>query len=405
MNPVKILLFLMLACIAGRATGAEPISLDAFEILEIRSERGPVPTRLDIHAFGRSFGLELSRNTSLLASLPGRQRSRIPAEDLFLKGSLSGIPGSWVRLNRIDGRFSGGFFDGKELYLIDRVAGFSGTRAAATPADRTIVFRFGDLDFPGLIDHGGIDPGGDRKPEAQGSGYASFVEHLREVVTLQGTAMFAVPVTVVSDVQFTARHGASAASVVAGRINFIDGIYSSQVGTGITLLHHEILSDNDVLTATDAADLLVGRFDAGNNLIQPGFRQFMRTGAGSSLPFQGLAHLFTGRNLDGSTVGIAYVGVLCSRSAGYGVDQDLNSETTSALVFAHEVGHNFNAPHDGEVGRACEDETFRGIMNPSINGSEQFSNCSLEQMAPEVAAASCLVEAIDSQAIFDDGFE
>lgn len=402
MNPVKTFFFLLLACIAVPATSAEQISLDAFEVLEIQSERGQVPARLDIQAFGRSFGMELSRNSGVLASLPSRQRSRIPAADLFLKGTLTGIPGSWVRLNRIDGRFSGGFFDGKELYLIDRVDGFSGTRAAATPQDRTIVFRFGDLDFPGLIDHGGIDPGDDNKPDADGADYRNFVEHLREVVTLQGTAMFAVPVTVVSDVQFTGRHGASTASVVAGRVNFIDGIYSSQVGTGIALLHHEILSDNDVLTATDARDLLVGRFN-GNTLVQPGFRQFMRTGAGSSLPFEGLAHLFTGRNLDGSTVGIAYVGVLCSRSAGYGVDQDLTSDTTSALVFAHEVGHNFNAPHDGED--ACAAETFRGIMNPSINNSQQFSNCSLAQMAPEVAAANCLVEAIDSQAIFNDSFE
>ena len=44
-------------------------------------------------------------------------------------------------------------------------------------------------------------------------------------------------------------------------------------------------------------------------------------------------------------------------------------------------------------------------MNPFINGVEQFSDCSLAQMAPEVAGAGCLVEAIDSQLVFDDGFE
>ena len=244
---------------------------------------------------------------------------------MFLKGTLEGVPGSWVRLNRIDGRFSGGFFDGNELYLIDRATGFSGTRTRGLTAADTIVFRFGDLDFPTLIDHGGVAPEERAAAEIESAGYERFIEHLREVATLAGTPMLAMPVTVVSDVQFSSRHGSSTASVVAGRINFIDGIYSSQVGTGITLLHHEILADNDVLTATDAVDLLVGRFN-GNTLVQPGFRQFMRTGAGSDIPFQGLAHLFTGRNLDGSTVGIAYVGVLCSRSAGYGVDQDLSSE-------------------------------------------------------------------------------
>lgn len=403
MNFRKTLLFLLLACAIGPAPRAEQVALAAFEALQLEHDIDPARARIPIKAFGRSFVMTLVPNRGLLASLPAPQRGRIAAGDLFLTGTLEGIPGSWVRLNRIGGRFSGGFFDGSELYLIDRAAGFSNTRSRGLTPEQAIVFRFGDLDFPGLIDHGGVDPGKRAGPAADGGSYGAFVEHLREVVTLQGTAMFAMPLTIVSDVDFTGRHGANTASVVAGRINFVDGIFSSQLGTGITLLHHEILTDNDVLVATDAGELLVGRFDQNNNLVQPGFRQFMRTGAGSSLPFQGLAHLFTGRNLDGSTIGIAFVGVLCSRSAGYGVDQDLNSDTMSALVVAHELGHNFNAPHDGQ--NACAAETFRGIMNPSINGVEQFSPCSLAQMEPAVAGANCLVEAIDSQAVFNDGFE
>lgn len=404
MNFARTVLFLLAACVVAASPRAEQVELQAFETLDIRAEFGPGRTRVPIRAFGRRFVMEVAPNRGLLASLPAPQRRRIADGDLFLTGTLEGLPGSWVRLNRIDGRFSGGMFDGNELYLIDRAAGFSGMRSRGLRAAQTIVFRFGDLDFSTLVDHGGVEPGDDPGTATKDGSveYETFVEHLREVVTLQGTAMLAVPLTVVSDVQFSNRHGGNTASVVAGRVNFIDGIYSSQVGTGITLLHHEILTDNDVLVATDAADLLVGRFN-GNTLVQPGFRQFMRTGAGSSLPFEGLAHLFTGRNLDGSTVGIAFLGVLCSRSAGYGVDQDLTSDTTSALVLAHEVGHNFNAPHDGDD--ACASETFRGIMNPSINGSQQFSQCSLAQMAPEVASASCLAEAFDGQAVFGDGFE
>jgi len=397
MNPGKTLLFLLLACIAGRATSAEQISLAAFEVLEIQSERGPVPTRLNIQAFGRRFGLGLSRNTSLLASLPNRQRSRIPAEDLFLKGTLDGIPGSWVRLNRVDGRFSGGFFDGSELYLVDRAGGFPALRAAGVPGDRTIVFRFSDLEFDALIDHGGVEPLVRSETSRGRTGYADFIGHLREVASLQGTPMLAMPVTIVSDVQFTTRHGSSAASVVAGRINFIDGIYASQLGVGITLWHHEILSSNGTLTATGASELL-------NQ-----FRAFMTTGAGSDVPFLGVAHLFTDGRPQGGTAGIAYLGVLCNQSFGYGVDEDLNTETTTALVFAHEVGHNFNAPHDGQEGEgqlgACADETFEGIMNPSINGIQQFSDCSIREMSAELDDAGCLVQVIESDELFLNGFE
>lgn len=386
-----IALFLLPALAVGPLVHAEQTALKAFEVVELRTEAGAAPTRLQIQAFGRNFELELGWNTSLLAALPSGQRSRIPAEDLFLEGTLDGIPGSWVRLNRIDGQFSGGFFDGTDLYLIDGAKGFSAAGARGLTTTDTIVFRFGDLDFPALVDHGGIEPRSNARTSRDRTDYGDFVRHLREVANLQGTPMLAMPLTVVSDVQFTNRHGSNAASVVAGRINFIDGIYTSQLGVGITLWHHEILSSNGALTATDALELLVQ------------FRTFMTSGAGSAIPFEGLAHLFTDERPAGGTAGIAYLGVLCNSMFGYGVDEDLNSETTSALVFAHEVGHNFNAPHDGQD--ACADETFRGIMNPSINGSQQFSNCSLAEMTIEVGGASCLVETFDSQIVFDDGFE
>jgi hypothetical protein len=128
----------------------------------------------------------------------------------------------------------------------------------------------------------------------------------------------------------------------------------------------------------------------------------MSSGAGSGIPFTGLAHLVTSRSRDGGIAGIAYLGVLCSSFSGYGVDWDAGNETTNGLVFAHELGHNFDAPHDGQ--NECADETFRGIMNPSINGSQEFSQCSLEQMQPAVAAASCLVTTPNADLIFGDGF-
>ena len=382
---------LLLASLFGPQLRAEQAALKAFETVELSSEIGRSLDRMQIQAFGRNFQLDLAPNQALLASLPSRQRDRIAAEDVFLKGSIEGIPGSWVRLNRIDGRFSGGFFDGSELYLIDRAAGFPGLRAAGVPRDQTIAFRFADLEFDALIDRGGVEPLARSGTSRSQTDYADFISHLREIASLQGTVMLALPVTIVSDVQFTARHGSSAASVVAGRINFIDGIYSTQVGVGITLWHHEILSANGTLTATGALELL-------NQ-----FRAFMTTGAGSDVPFLGVAHLFTDGRPQGGTAGIAYVGVLCNPGFGYGVDEDLNSETTTALVFAHEVGHNFGAPHDGE--NECADETFRGIMNPSINQSQQFSDCSIEEMSAELNGAGCLVEPIEPEEVFRNGFE
>src|SRR6056297_3215809 len=397
MNFRRAMLVLLLVIVAGAHVHAEEAALRAFETIEMPGTASKAPERLQIQAFGRTFSLELAPNPSLLASLPAGQRARIGAGDLFLKGTLSDLPGSWVRLNRIGGKFSGGFFDGDDLYLVDRAKGLAPAGSRAAAEDAAIVFRLSDLQLPLHIDASGVAVPGAETGAATTGGYDDFVDHLREVAVLEGTAMYAMPVTIVSDVEFSARHGGNAASVVAGRINFIDGIYTNQLGVGITLWHHEILSANGNLTATDASNLFSQ------------FRSFMTSGAGSEIPFEGLAHLFTDGRPQGGTAGIAFLGVLCNRSAGYGVNENLSNDTTSALVFAHEVGHNFNAPHDGQEGDgqlgACADETFEGIMNPSINGSQQFSDCRLEEMSVELNGAGCLVPVLESDQVFRNGFE
>ena len=59
--------------------------------------------------------------------------------------------------------------------------------------------------------------------------------------------------------------------------------------------------------------------------------------------------MYSGIDLTGSTVGIAFVGTMCSPTSSVGVTQDGGrslSSTTS--VAAHELGHVFNMNHDGE---------------------------------------------------------
>lgn len=88
------------------------------------------------------------------------------------------------------------------------------------------------------------------------------------------------------------------------------------------------------------------------------FRNFWNNNITTS---RDIAHLMTGKNLDGTTIGVAWVGVVCNESGfsgtiancsntanlGYGLSQtrfSANVVARSALT-AHELGHNWNSCH------------------------------------------------------------
>lgn len=66
----------------------------------------------------------------------------------------------------------------------------------------------------------------------------------------------------------------------------------------------------------------------------------------SSVP-RDLLHLFTGKNLDGSVIGVAYIGTVCNLNWAYGLSQSRFTSSMAARIAltAHEVGHNWKAQH------------------------------------------------------------
>jgi hypothetical protein len=99
-----------------------------------------------------------------------------------------------------------------------------------------------------------------------------------------------------------------------------------------------------------------------------------------------LKHLFTGKNLEGSTVGIAYIGTACAFPArAFGISQALQYDGTIG-VFTHELGHNFGASHDSQ--------NQGTIMYPSLGAvpPTRFSQLSLTQIQNHIAANSACFE-------------
>jgi hypothetical protein len=188
----------------------------------------------------------------------------------------------------------------------------------------------------------------------------------------------------VGDFEFSEAFGALAETALLTRFNNVDGIFSEQLGVQITVAESHVFTANDDPFTTSAASSLLDEL--------ANYR-----GATPAQNAQGLTHMFTGRDLDGSTAGIAFFGSVCSRrtnfdsrSFGSGLSEARRGAVIDSLVAAHEIGHNFGAPHDGEANTACASTPTTFLMAPSVNGSDQFSACSIEEIQAEIAGASCL---------------
>jgi hypothetical protein len=388
-------LFIILAAVAvATPAAADPQArILAFETVSIdAAARGDAPARSAVSAFGQEFDLLTAPNTTLLEALPDPVRAAaIAGGNRFLRGELEGVPGSWVRLSSIDGRWTGGFFDGKELYLVDAADAVADLLPAPAAPGSTVIYRFSDLLIPGLFDEVvAVDPeypvpGGKRRD------YAAFAGHLGAAVGKAAGATRQLRLAVVTDVEYGTVHGTNRDAVTASRVNFVDGIYSAQLGVEIVAPTVSNLAANGNMASLNGSTLLSE------------FRTFMTTGAGSGIPKGGLNHLFSGKDFEGNVVGVAYLGVLCSSTFGYGVNQVRAANNTTALTLAHEMGHNFGAPHDGQAGSACEAQAGSWLMSPSLNGSSTFSPCTLSQMADDLTRATCLIDI--SGNIFRSGFE
>lgn len=335
--------------------------------------------RLELSAFGRDYSLSVATNETFHASLAAKpSRSTLT----LYRGSIDGLTRSWVRLATQGTDVHGMIWDGTDLYVI---APSDQVREQLVPPTDTdsagVIFRLRDVLMP--TREASCAAEAPDQTERGSDAYASLVRELQHA-NAKGDlgATMRLELAVLADALFLDRFvdERAARDSILIRLNNIDGIYSSQLGVQIQAPQIDIFDESDTTLSntTSAESLLKELARAREKSAQQRAR--------------GLTHLFTGRELQGTTVGIAYVDALCDPRFGVGLTEvSTRGAWYESLIAAHEIGHNFGAIHDGEAGKACA-STPQGsfLMSPNVNGVDAFSNCSLDMMHPKIAAASCI---------------
>jgi hypothetical protein len=327
---------------------------------------GVGPVELSFDALGRNFDLRLEPNARLLAAVPADQRF---GNNVPYQGQIAGNPDSWARIVIVDGMPAGLIWDGKDLFAVEAPGD------SIVKSETSIAYRLADM----IIAPGALSCAGGAELTNGAAVFQSIVSKVGSVVSQAPGAASELNLGAVGDYEFTNSKGENAQSAIMTRLNNVDVIYSEQLGIQINVPVIETFTDiNDPFSdATDPGLLLI---DVNAYRVNDPLQKN-----------QGLTHLFTGRDLDGSTVGIAYIGALCNATHGTGLSEGNGSATLDTMIAAHEIGHNFGAPHDGEPGSACESEPPDAyIMATQVNFGGQFSACSIAQMQDDIADASCI---------------
>ncbi len=299
----------------------------------------------------------------LLVPGPGGELERAePGPERTLRGTLAGVPGSIAAGALLgDGLYAAVLLPDGQVRWIEPVS----ARLGAADGGLYAVYDSGDVLATGA---------------SCGAGALQGVELFFEVpqqlagdgVAGEEGGLCEAEVACDADFEFFSDWGSVAA--VEARINLIiDTInlqYEAEVG--ITHVITAIIvrtAEPDPYSATDPGGLL-GQFGSHWENSQQSIQR-------------DVAHLFTGKELDGSVIGIAYLNGVCNGDFAYGlVQSDFSGNFECATdLSAHELGHNWGAPHCD-----CPGTT----MHPNIQCANSFSGSSIAAIVGYRNAVGCL---------------
>lgn len=354
------------------------------------------PIQLSFHTLGREFDLTLEPTSPFAPGATVRwvDDTGVVIEPAgggeYYRGHVVGDPRSWARITVRGEALAGMISTDGEVYFLEPASRFFGEEVRG----ETLAYRLSDTDSEWDLNSCAAQEPGPRERrriEHQRRRGAARTRTLSQVLGSTAAVVASAQAKraelgMVADFKYFNTHGAASANDIAEIVNSVDGIYQSELGVTVQVVTTVVFTTagSDPFSTTTNPNSLLTDFNTwrNNNNKNPS----------QALWGTDFAHLMTGRNLDGSVIGIAFVGAVCSGQAT-GVDQDFTTAANMlTLLVAHEMGHNFGASHDAQAGSPCVNAPNTFIMNPVISSSlqQKFSDCSKSSINPFVAGASCL---------------
>jgi hypothetical protein len=257
-----------------------------------------------------------------------------------LRGTVVGFEGSIVAAALMEeGLYARIVFGEQDEYWVEPI----GSRVAGAGPGDHVVYRGDDVIPNGgscgadALVHPPVDDGGIGLRDACGDGVLCVAELACD-----------------ADVQYFLSYGSVGA--VENRINTVINAVNVQYERDVEITHVitaiivRTSSGANPYTTNDPSDLLSE------------FRNYWQSNHGDIQ--RDVAELFTGRNLSGSVIGIAWLNAVCT-NLGYSVVQSdcCGSFACATDLSAHEMGHNWGADH-------CSCPAY--TMNPGLTCSNQF---------------------------------
>ena len=268
-----------------------------------------------------------------------------------LRGSARELPGSLVSGAWMEDGFYGRIrqADGSDLWIQPLIGHVEGATAS-----QHVVYSNADIQEQPYGCGGALLPGASQGFGSAGVPFGS--KNDQGAGALAGGATYTCELGVDADFEYYQDYGSNT-TTTTNRINLVIDTMNLQYESEVDITHliTTIIvrtTSNDPYSSTDSSTLLDQFMDEWNN-NQGGVQR-------------DIAQLFTGKNINGGVIGIAYLGVICNSTFGYGlVESDFNGNFGCATdLSAHELGHNWNAGHC-----TCASNT----MNPFITCANTFS--------------------------------